>query len=231
MNEITLNPVFGLLLTLLAGWLGVKIRDKAGKLWLNPMLISVVIVVVFLKMTDIPYESYKAGGDLIHMFLGPITVLLAVPLYQNRRYLKKYSKAIMSGIVVGSISALVSVIVFSKIFGLDEYIMRSILGRSVTTPIGIAISDMLGASNSIVILSISITGIFSILIIPFIYKLFRISHPIARGVALGTAAHAIGTAKAMEYGKLEGAMSALSIGLAGIFTVVWVVVLNALEFI
>lgn len=228
MDNIFENPVFGLFLTLAIGWLGVVIRDKSGKNWLNPMLLSVLMVVIVLLVLDIPYESYKKGGDLIHMFLGPITVVLAVPLYSNWDYLKKYSKSILAGIFIGSFSALISVILLSKLFGLDELLMKSIMGRSVTTPIALAIADMLKANQSVVIIAVSITGVFSILIVPFVYKLLKITHPIAKGVALGTAAHAIGTGKAMELGALEGAMSALSIGIAGVFTIVWIIIFQFL---
>ena len=224
MDKFLENPVFGLFLTLAIGWLGVKIRDKSGKNWVNPMLLSVFMVVIVLLVFDIPYESYKKGGDLIHMFLGPITVVLAVPLYTNWSYLKKYSKSIIVGILIGSFSALISVVLLSKLFGLDDFLMKSIMGRSVTTPIALAIADMLKANQSIVVIAVSITGIFSILIVPFIYKILKITHPIAKGVALGTAAHAIGTGKAMEYGKVEGAMSALSIGIAGVFTIIWILI-------
>jgi len=229
MDKFLENPVFGLFLTLSIGWLGVKIRDKSGKNWLNPMLISVFMVVIVLLVLDIPYASYKKGGDLIHMFLGPITVVLAVPLYSNWSYLKKYSKAIITGILIGSFSAVLSVVLLSKLFGLDEYLMNSIIGRSVTTPIAIAIAEMLKANQSIVVIAVSITGVFSILVSSFLYKILKITHPIAKGVALGTAAHAIGTGKAMEYGKIEGAMSALSIGIAGIFTIFWILLLGVLS--
>lgn len=231
MDKFLENPVFGLFLTLAIGWIGVKIRDKSGKNWVNPMLLSVLMVVVVLITLDIPYESYKKGGDLIHMFLGPITVVLAVPLYSNWNYLKKYSKSILAGILIGSFSALTSVILLSKLFGLDDFLMKSILGRSVTTPIALAVADMLQANQSIVIIAVSITGVFSILIVPFIYKLLKIKHPIAKGVALGTAAHAIGTGKAMEYGAIEGAMSALSIGIAGVFTIIWILIFQLIGFI
>ena len=231
MDKFLENPVFGLFLTLAIGWLGVKIRDKSGKNWVNPMLLSVFMVVIVLLVFDIPYESYKKGGDLIHMFLGPITVVLAVPLYTNWSYLKKYSKSIIVGILIGSFSALISVVLLSKLFGLDEFLMNSILGRSVTTPIALAIADMLKANQSIVVIAVSITGVFSILIVPFIYKVLKITHPIAKGIALGTAAHAIGTGKAMEYGKVEGAMSALSIGIAGVFTIVWILIFQLIGII
>ncbi len=224
MDKFFENPVFGLFLTLAIGWLGVKIRDKSGKNWVNPMLLSVFMVVVVLLVFNIPYESYKKGGDLIHMFLGPITVVLAVPLYTNWSYLKKYSKSIIVGIIIGSFSALISVVLLSKLFGLDEFLMKSIMGRSVTTPIALAVAEMLKANQAIVIIAVSITGVFSILIVPFIYKILNIYHPIAKGVALGTAAHAIGTGRAMEYGKVEGAMSALSIGIAGVFTIIWILI-------
>ena len=227
MDKFLENPVFGLFLTLAIGWLGVKIRDKSGKNWVNPMLLSVFMVVIVLLVFDIPYDSYKNGGDLVHMFLGPITVVLAVPLYINRSYLKKYSKAIVIGILIGSFSALISVILLSKLFGLDEFLMKSIAGRSVTTPIALAVAEMLKANQSIVVIAVSITGVFTVLIVPTVYKVLKITHPIAKGVALGTTAHAIGTGKAMEYGPLEGAMGALSIGVAGLMTIVWILIFQA----
>ncbi|MCK5780959.1 MAG: LrgB family protein [Flavobacteriales bacterium] len=231
MDKFLENPVFGLFLTLAIGWLGVKIRDKSGKSWVNPMLLSVFMLVLVLLAFDIPYESYKKGGDLIHMFLGPITVVLAVPLYTNWSYLKKYSKAIISGILLGSLSAILSVVLLSKLFGLDEFLTKSIMGRSVTTPIALAVADMLKGNQSIAIIAVSITGVFSVLIVPFVYKVLNITHPIAKGVALGTAAHAIGTGKAMEYGKVEGAMSALSIGIAGVFTILWILLFQIIGII
>jgi len=200
------------------------LKRKSGKSWLSPLLIAVVLIIVVLLLFDIPYESYKKGGDLVHMYLGPITVVLAVPLYSNWHYLKKYLKSIIFGIGLGSLSALISVFCLSKLFGLDELLTRSLLGRSITTPIALAVGDMIDANQSILIISVVITGILSTVIGPMVFKILKINHPVARGIALGTGGHAIGTSRAMEYGSVEGSMGALSIGVAGVMTIIWILV-------
>lgn len=231
MDSFTLNPLFGIVITLISGWIGLKLRNITGKNWVNPLIVSVVIVILFLYFSEIPYSNYKVGGDFIHMFLGPITVVLAVPLYTNWSLLKKYSKAILSGVLVGSLSSFSSVIILSKLFGLDILLMKSTVGRSVTTPISLAINETLGGNESIAIIAVTITGVFTMITIPVFFKVLKITHPIAKGVTLGTAAHALGTSKALEYGHVEGAMAALSIGLAGVATVFWMVLFVMFGFI
>ncbi len=195
------------------------------------MLFSIVLIITVLVTFNIPYESYEVGGDLILKMLGPITVVLAVPLYQHHDKLKKHAFAILFGVIFGSLSALVSVYLFSLVLGLDMTLIKSLLPRSVTTPIGIASSEMIDGLVGLTVLSIVITGTFGAIIAEWVFKIFKIDEPIAKGVSLGTSAHAIGTGRAFEYGTLEGAMSGLSIAIAGVSTILWLLLFQFLGFL
>ncbi len=223
--------LFGLGLTLVVGLLGLYIKSKVSWNLFNPMLFSMLVIITLLTLLDIPYADYKVGGDYIMKMLGPITVVLAVPLYQHHAKLKKHAFAILFGIILGSLSALVSVYIFGLIVGLDMTLIKSLLPRSVTTPIGIASSEMIDGLVGLTVLSIVITGTFGAIIADWVYKVFNITDPIAKGVALGTSAHAIGTGRAFEYGSLEGAMSGLSIAIAGVSTILWLLLFQYLGFI
>ena len=217
----THTPVFGLVLTAAVGIFGLIIKKRVAWNLFNPMLFSMLIIIVILLGLDIPYTEYKLGGDYVMKMLGPITVVLAVPLYQHHDKLKKHAFAIIFGITLGSLSALVSVYLFSLMAGLDMTLLKSLLPRSVTTPIGIAASEMIDGLVGLTVLSIVITGTFGAIVSDWVYRLLKIEDPIAKGIALGTSAHAIGTGRAFEYGILEGAMSGLSIAIAGLATIFW----------
>jgi predicted murein hydrolase (TIGR00659 family) len=221
MQSLLSSPLFGLLLTVAAGALGLYIKTKRSWRLFNPMLFSMLLIIAFLLLLKIPYADYRAGGDLILKMLGPITVVLAVPLYQHHDKLRRHAAAILLGVAFGSLSALLSVYLFAWVAGLDLTVLKSLLPRSITTPIGIAASEMLEGLVGLTVLSIVITGTFGAIAADWVFKLFKISDPIAKGVALGTSAHAIGTGKAFEYGKVEGAMSGLSIAIAGVSTILW----------
>ena len=225
------TPLFGLGLTILVGLLALYIKSKVTWNLFNPMLFSIVLIITVLVAFNIPYENYTLGGDYIMKMLGPITVVLAVPLYQHHDKLKKHAFAILFGIILGSLSALVSVYIFGLIVGLDMTLIKSLLPRSVTTPIGIASSEMIDGLVGLTVLSIVITGTFGAIAADWVYKVFNITDPIAKGVALGTSAHAIGTGRAFEYGSLEGAMSGLSIAIAGVSTILWLLLFQFLGFI
>ena len=222
MTESLFNtPLFGLLLTLLAGVLGLYIKVKISWRLFNPMLFSMLLIIAVLLFFNIPYADYRVGGDIIMKMLGPITVVLAVPLYQHHDKLRRHAFAILLGVAIGSLSALLSVWLFAWMAGLDMTLLKSLLPRSITTPIGIAASEMLEGLVGLTVLSIVITGTFGAIVADRLFKVFRITDPIAKGVSLGTGAHAIGTGKAFEYGQLEGAMSGLSIAIAGVSTILW----------
>jgi putative effector of murein hydrolase len=222
MNQIFFtSPLFGILLTVLVSWQALWLRKKIKWSLYSPMLFSMITIVGILLVSGIPFESYNAGGTYIMKLLGPLTVVLAVPLYQNHHHLKKYFFAITFGIILGSLFAITIVYLFSILLGLDMVLLRSLLVKSITTPIGIATTEMIEGIVGVSVLSIVMTGVFGAILSEVVFKVFHIENPIARGVALGTGAHAVGTGKALEYGKIEGAMAGLSIAIAGIATVVW----------
>ncbi len=215
------SPLFGLLLTFSVAVLSLYIKMKTPWRLFNPMLFSMLLIIIVLLVFKIPYTDYAAGGDLILKMLGPITVVLAVPLYQHHDKLRRHAVAILLGVALGSLSALLSVYLFAVMAGLDMTLLKSLLPRSITTPIGIAAAEMLDGLVGMTVLSIVITGTFGAIVADWLFARFKITDPIAKGVALGTGAHAIGTGKAFEYGKVEGAMSGLSIAIAGVSTILW----------
>ena len=220
MNIITNNILFGLVLSLAAFELGIFINRKTRIAILNPLLLAIVIVICFLFVFNIDFETYNQGGQFINMFLGPSTVVLAVPLYKQLDLLKKNAKAIITGVLFGSVLGIFSIIGISYLVGLDTDIIKSLIPKSVTTPIGIAISGQIGGIIPITVLAIILTGIIGAVFGPAICKIFKIEDRVAVGISIGTASHAVGTTKALELGDIEGAMSSLSIGIAGIMTVI-----------
>lgn len=222
-------PLFGILLSLIAFEIGVALHKKWRYSLVNPLLIANVLIIGFLCVTGTSYDTYKVGGDYISFFLDPVTVVLAVPLYKQIQNLKKYWVSILTGICVGSLTSIFCVITTSKIFGLSETLMLSILPKSITIPMGSVVSEQIGGIPSVTIIAITITGITGAVISPIVCKFFRIKNPVAQGVATGTASHALGTSRALEMGEVQGAMSSLSIGIAGVFTaIVAPIILNYL---
>lgn len=220
MNIIIENMFFGIVISLIAFEVGQIIYNKTKLPIFNPLLISIVIVIGILKIFNIDFELYNKGGQFINMFLGPATVVLAVPLYKQLLLLKKNFVPIIIGISVGSVVSVISVILLSTVFNLDKQIIISLIPKSVTTPIGVEISNSLGGITGITVMAVILTGITGAIIAPTVCKVFKINNPVARGIGIGTASHAVGTSKALEIGETEGAMSSLAIGIAGLITVV-----------
>ena len=212
------TPLFGILLTLIAYECGVAIHKKFSHTLVNPLLIANVLIIGFLCATGISYDTYKVGGDYISFFLGPVTVVLAVPLYKQIQHLKKHWFPILTGICVGSLTSILCVIATSKLFHLSETLMLSIVPKSITIPMGSVVSEQIGGIPSITIIAITVTGITGAVTAPIVCKYCRIKDPVAQGVGIGTASHALGTSTAMTMGEIQGAMSSLSIGVAGVFT-------------
>ena len=212
------TPLFGILLTLIAFECGVAIHKKFSHTLVNPLLIANVLIIGFLCATGINYDTYKVGGDYISFFLGPVTVVLAVPLYKQIQHLKKHWLPILTGICVGSLTSILCVIATSKFFHLSETLMLSIVPKSITIPMGSVVSEQIGGIPSITIIAITVTGITGAVTAPIVCKYCRIKDPVAQGVGIGTASHALGTSTAMTMGEIQGAMSSLSIGVAGVFT-------------
>lgn len=228
MSGLLDTPIFGILLSVIAFEIGIVISKKTKNPLLNPLLVAIIIVIVFLLGFGIPKEKYDLGGSFILFFLGPATVVLAVPLYKQIELLKKDFVPIIVGILAGSVTSIMSVILLSKLFRIDLSVAVSMLPKSVTTAIGMEISKEIGGIVSLSVAVIVLTGITGAVIGPGLLKLLRIKDDVAQGVAIGTAAHAVGTSKAMELGETQGAMSGLSIGIAGIATVILVPLLMGL---
>lgn len=186
---------------------------------LNPLLLSVAFTIGFLYLTGTSYETYNAGASFLTYLLTPTTVCLAVPLYEKISYLKKMPAAILFGILSGVIASALSILGMSLLFGLTHKQYVTLLPKSVTTAIGMELSAELGGVPSITVAAITITGLFGNLIATYVFKLFKITHPVAKGLACGTASHAMGTARAAELGETEEAMGGLSIAVAGLMTV------------
>lgn len=219
MEIISNNMFFGIFISLIAFEIGLFIYKKTKLPIFNPLLTATILIIYFLKIFNIDFDTYNNGGQFINIFLGPATIVLAVPLYKKLNLLKENFLPIFSGILVGSLVSVLSVISIATFLGLDNSLTVSLLSKSVTTPIGIEITNSLGGSSSITVLAIVLSGIIGAIVGPTVFKVLKINNPISRGISLGTASHAVGTSKALEIGEQEGAMSSLSIGVAGIVTV------------
>lgn len=221
MNDMIMESVFfGVTISLLTYEIGRMLRRKVNIILFNPLLIAIVLTMVVLSLFDIDYEVYYAGAKYLSYLLTPATVCLAIPLYEQVERLKTNWKAISVGICSGVITSLVSIWVLSIMVGFNHQEYVTLLPKSITTAIGMDISKELGGYVSITVAVIVITGLFGNMIAETVCRLFHIEEPVAKGIAIGTASHAMGTTKAMEMGDIEGAMSSLSIAVAGVLTVV-----------
>lgn len=214
------SAYLGMFLSLGAYLIGLAVKKKTGLVIMNPLLIAVALVIALLAVLDIPYDAYNQSAKLLSALLTPATICLAVPLYEQLALLKKHQNAILAGILSGVITSLVCVLALCFLFGLDHASYVTLLPKSITTAIGMGVSEKLGGYVSITVAVIIITGILGNMIAENICRIFRITEPVARGIAIGTSSHAIGTTKAMELGQIEGAMSSLSIVISGILTVI-----------
>lgn len=226
MYSVFNTEIFGVIITILFFNIGIYIQKKTKNPIFNPLLIAILGIILFLSITNIPYESYKLGGDIINLFLGPVTIVLAVPLYKQFDLFKKYLVEILIGITCGVVVSFISIKLVGYFTNADINIINSLLPKSITTPMGISLTKMLNGIEAITVVSIILTGILGAIIAPIVFKIGRINHPVAKGIALGTSAHALGTTKALQMGEVEGAMSGLSIGVCGIITVVLIPIIT-----
>lgn len=217
--EIISHPLFGIILTLVTFEIGKNIYNKFRLPIFNPILISILLIVIVLRGFNIPLDLYENGSNMLSLFLGPVTVILAVPLYKQLHLLKKNLYPILIGVCVGVVTAITSVIILGKLMGLEKILLLSLAPKSITTPIGIELSKNIGGVQAITIVGIMITGITGAVLGPFVCDLFRVKNKVAKGIGIGVASHAVGTSKAIEMGEVEGAMSGLAIGITGICTI------------
>ena len=211
---------FGMLVSVGAYMLGVWLKKKTGWAILNPLLVAIIVVIAFLSVFHIEYKEYNRGAVYLSYFLTPATVCLAIPLYEQVELLKKHSKAIVLGLISGVITSLVCVLVLALLFHFDHAQYVTLLPKSITTAIGMGISEELGGYVTITVAVIIITGVIGNMLAETVCRIFKIEEPVAKGIAIGASSHAVGTVKAMEIGEIEGAMSSLAIAVAGLLTVV-----------
>ena len=222
------SAVWGVLLTLAAFGLGVLINKRTGKAIFNPLLLGTAFVIVVLSVLNIPYDTYAASASPISYLLLPATVSLAVPLYEKWDLLCKNLVAIVAGVLAGVMASLFSVLALALLLDLNHEQYITLLPKSVTTPIATAISQSHGGIVSITAVAVIFTGIVGNLCAPLMIRLFRVKDPVEAGLGIGACSHALGTAKALELGETEGAMSGIAIGLCGIVTTVLALFFGAL---
>ena len=219
---------FGMLLSVGAYLFGVWLKKKTGLSILNPLLVAIIAVILFLKVFHVSYEAYNKGGEYLSYFLTPATVCLAIPLYKQLELLLNNKLAVGASILTGVLGSAGSVLVMAKAFGLNHQIYVPLLPKSITTAIGMGVSEEAGGIVTLTVVSIIVTGIIGNIIADLVFQLLKIEEPMAKGLALGTSAHAIGTARALELGEVEGAMSSLAIAVAGVLTVIVVPLISGM---
>lgn len=221
MKDLLCNSAFfGVVVSILGYEIGLFLKKKFNNGIFNPLLISILFVMAALVIFKVDFESYNNGAKYLSYLLTPATVCLAIPLYEQLDLLKNNFKAIIIGIFSGVSASLISVFLFALLFQFTHEQYVTLLPKSITTAIGMGISEELNGIVTITVAVIIVTGIIGNILAEVICKVFHIHEPIAKGIAIGTSSHAIGTAKAMEIGEIEGAMSGLAIAVAGLFTVI-----------
>ena len=221
MNDLFEGSMFaGVTISLLAYLTGTVLKKKLKLPIFNPLLVSIILTMIVLVVADVDYDVYNKGASYLSWLLTPATVCLAIPLYEQWNLLKKYYQAVILGIVAGVLTSLTTVFVLAKLMGLDHKEYVTLLPKSITTAIGMGVSEELGGYVTITVAVIVVTGVFGNIFGELICKIFKITHPISKGLAFGSSSHAIGTAKAIELGEVEGAMSGLAIAVTGIVTVI-----------
>lgn len=222
LDTILSSTFFGLTLSAAAWCIGCWAQKKTGLLLCNPLLVAVALVIAVLAVFRIPYAAYAAGGDFIKLMLGPVTAVLALNIYNQRRILKDYFLAVLLGCFAGSLTSLCSVLLLCRLFQMEELLTVSLLPKSVTAAIALSIVDSRGGVAGVAAAAGMITGMLGAILVPQFAKLFHITDPVAEGLAIGSCSHALGTTKAMEIGKIQGAMSSIAICVCGIITSVLV---------
>lgn len=221
MNEFLQDSMFaGVTISLIAYLIGVMLKKKFKSGIFNPLLISIVVSIAILAIGKVDYETYNEGAKYLSWLLTPATVCLAIPLYEQWSLLKKHYKAVMLGLAAGTVTSLSTVLGLSLLCELSHKEYVTLLPKSITTAIGMGVSEELGGYVTITVAVIIITGVFGNMFGELICKIFRITEPVSKGLAFGASSHAIGTAKAIEMGEIEGAMSSLAIAVSGVLTVV-----------
>lgn len=221
MNDLfAQNVFFGMALTMIAYMLAFQLKQKVDFVLFNPLLIAALFIIAFLLIFHIDYETYHNGAQFISYFMTPATVCLAVPLYKQFEVLKKNLAAILSAVLCGCIAHAAVIIGMVALLKLDVSVTLSLLSKSVTTPIALGVCGEIGGVEGITLMGLMLAGIMGAVAGPALLKLFHIKEPVAQGLAIGSASHAVGTSRMIEIGEVQAAMSSLSIGVTGLMTVV-----------
>lgn len=228
MLNLALTLIVGTVASFIVFKLAVALYRKVRSPLLNPLLVTVIFIIICLCVFQIPLESYETSVQAISFLLGPATVALAYSVYRQRQILKQHFVPIFCGCLVGSVVSMISAYSLCKLLGLGDDMAVSFIPKSVTTPIAIAVSQQLGGITSITVAAVIITGILGAIFAPLMTKIFRVNNRIAKGVAIGTCSHAVGTTKALEMGELEGAMSGVSIAVSGLLTTAIVIIASCI---
>lgn len=214
--EMFSNQLFGVGLTLVVYALAQKLKKTYKSPLLNPVLVSTIVIIAVLVVMNVSYEDYFNGGSMVSFFVGPATVALAMPLYRNRALFFNNVVPIMSGVIFGVVGSVVTTTILSKLFDLGNEITVSIVPHNVTTAIAADLAKTYNGIESLTVASVIITGVTGAIIGPIIFKKLGLTNPVAQGISMGTASHAVGTARALEIGEKQGAMSSVAIVLAGV---------------
>ena len=220
MKEVVANPLFGLTLSILAYFIAAQIHRKWTTPATTPLLLAVIMVIVFLKATNISYRDYYVGGSYLNTLIIPSTVALGIPLFQAFKLMRFHARSIIAGVVIGAIVNTTLTALLAKAFGMNFFLAISLFPKSVTTAMAIGITSKMGGMTTITLVVVVATGILPSVIGTVLLDLFGIKDRVAKGVALGGTGHAIGTGAAMQLGQIEGAMAGLSIGVTGIVYVI-----------
>lgn len=219
-----ITALFYIFLTIVVFKFGLFINNKFKIVFLNPILIAAIIIIIILKVLNISYSDYYKGGRIIVSALGPIVVVLAVPLYKNRDELMKNFIPIIGGVTASIITSFVSITVLCRLFGIDETIFLSLLSKSITTPMAVESTKMLGGNEAVTVLAVVITGLTGAAVAPLVIKIGKIKNNTAKGIGIGSSSHAVGTSKALEINEEVGAASGLAIGVTGLMTIIAVII-------
>lgn len=215
------GSLFGVTLTLLCYGLALLLNKKLSSPLVNPLLVASVLCVGILLALRIPYAAYEAGGSVVSLFLGPATCALAVNIHRQWRWLRRAWLPVLGGCAAGSLFSVASVYLFCRLLQLEDSLTFSLLPKAVTTPIAMELASLTGGVPAIAVAAVLLSGLLGSILAQPLQKALRLEDPVALGVALGTASHAIGTTKALELGEVQGAFSGMAIGISGLFTSLW----------
>lgn len=219
-SNIATDPFFGIVLTILVFSIAKKIREKINFALFNPLLTSIIAIIIILKVLKIDYDTYYVGGSILNSLIGPATVALAIPLYKNFELLKKNYVSILAGIVVGNTINIFVILILTRILSYSYEMKISFLPKAITTAIAVELTKSLGGILPVTVVLVILTGISGAIFGPIILKLLKVDDEVSIGVALGSASHAIGTSRAIEYSERAGAISGLSIVITGVYVII-----------